>query len=869
MAIMTASGINTAESSTYLKSMLNELGNTGSDVSKILVEKTGKSFSDLMKEGKTLGDIMNILGDSVNNDATAFANLWSSQEAGTGALTILNAGTEKYNTTLEKITGTSDAVDKAYGKVTDTFKEKSKVVQESLKNVGIAAYNKFEEPLKGAMDSAQGAVSSLAKEMDSGKLGDSVDKVAEGFSDLITNAINLASKAIPLIVNGFAFVADNGKVLTTVLVGVSSAMIAMKTINMAKSVIEPMAQSFQTAQLSIKLFEMANTGATVSQAALNGTLTLGETVVGLLTGKVTLATAAQAAWNAVKALDPTMMIVLAVGALAAGIGALIVCMGDEENAHKEKMESIQNEIDSYAELKTQQQEQLSANLGEIENTQRLSNELGNLVDANGKVKDGYEARANFIVGELNSALGLNMQLVDDEIQGYSNLGTSIDNLIAKKRAEIILESQFPAYKEAVTNATNAQIEANKIETELSKARTEQKAIEAELEAKYGADWIAQAYMKKDALLRQWGDLSTDTTNKETEYNKQNELVKGYYEDITAYETNATLLASENAEAYKLIQTDVGAKKAETVQGQIAQIELEKEAELKHLEFLKGELATATAEEQKRALQAQIGSSQSMIKTKEEEIKGLTSTVVNKGKEYSGEVKKLAIKSLEEFDGDTKKYFGVSQEKFDNVVKGLKSKDKDVKDEATKAAKEMLKGVKSKDDQFSKAGADVLEGVIRGSNSKVGNLYSTMADYGASMLDSFKKSLGIKSPSREFAKLSKFIPEGISKGIEDNEKGAIDSVSSLSDSMLSIFDNIDLDGIIKGVQDQVMKEQLVMVHEARINTQGELSKISVQNSMIDKVFKAALDGKIEVHVDLDGREVGIGLAPIIAEELAFK
>lgn len=174
MAIMTASGINTAESSTYLKSMLNELGDTGSDVAGILLEKTGKSFTELMDEGKSLGDVMAILGESVDNDSTAFANLWSSAEAGTGALTILNGGSEKYNDTLNQIENSTTAVDDAYKKVTDTFSEKSKKVQESLKNVGIDAYNKFEKPLKGAMDSAQDAVNELSKEMSNGKLGKSV-----------------------------------------------------------------------------------------------------------------------------------------------------------------------------------------------------------------------------------------------------------------------------------------------------------------------------------------------------------------------------------------------------------------------------------------------------------------------------------------------------------------------------------------------------------------------------------------------------------------------------------------------------------------------------------------------------------------------
>lgn len=56
-AVLTANGIKTDEATTYIKAALNELGDSGSTVGKILKEKTGKGFSELTKEGKSLGDI--------------------------------------------------------------------------------------------------------------------------------------------------------------------------------------------------------------------------------------------------------------------------------------------------------------------------------------------------------------------------------------------------------------------------------------------------------------------------------------------------------------------------------------------------------------------------------------------------------------------------------------------------------------------------------------------------------------------------------------------------------------------------------------------------------------------------------------------
>ena len=61
------------------------------------------------------------------------------------------------------------------------------------------------------------------------------------------------------------------------------------------------------------------------------------------------------------------------------------------------------------------------------------------------------------MNELNSALGTEMELQNGVISKYKDTIKSIDDLIAKKRAEVILEAQLPAYKEAVTKATEAQI----------------------------------------------------------------------------------------------------------------------------------------------------------------------------------------------------------------------------------------------------------------------------------------------------------------------------------------------------------------------------------------------------------------------------
>ena len=141
LAIMTANGIATAEASTYTKSMLNELGDTGSTVGKILQQQTGKSFAELNADGKSLGDVLQVLYDSVGGNATKFAGLWSSVEAGTGALSLASSGADKFNGVLQQMQADSGATQTAYDTMTNTMAYKLDGVKTNAQNLGTALFD--------------------------------------------------------------------------------------------------------------------------------------------------------------------------------------------------------------------------------------------------------------------------------------------------------------------------------------------------------------------------------------------------------------------------------------------------------------------------------------------------------------------------------------------------------------------------------------------------------------------------------------------------------------------------------------------------------------------------------------------------------
>lgn len=132
-AEMTKQGIATAEATTYANEMLNEIGDSGSTVAGILQQETGESFQQLMADGNSLGDVLQILKDYAERTGTNFNELWSSTSAGKAALSITNAGAEEFNSTLQTMAGSTDVLGEGLEKLSTPSAEAKKALN-MLKN---------------------------------------------------------------------------------------------------------------------------------------------------------------------------------------------------------------------------------------------------------------------------------------------------------------------------------------------------------------------------------------------------------------------------------------------------------------------------------------------------------------------------------------------------------------------------------------------------------------------------------------------------------------------------------------------------------------------------------------------------------------
>ena len=135
-ALMTSNGVATAESTTYMNSMLNELGKSGTTVSVILQEKTGKSFSELMKSGSSLDDVLSLVNKAAKEQGLAFSDVWSSSEAAKAGLILLGDGADEFNGKLNEMNNSTGATDTAFAKL-QTSSERIGKALNVLKNTMI------------------------------------------------------------------------------------------------------------------------------------------------------------------------------------------------------------------------------------------------------------------------------------------------------------------------------------------------------------------------------------------------------------------------------------------------------------------------------------------------------------------------------------------------------------------------------------------------------------------------------------------------------------------------------------------------------------------------------------------------------------
>lgn len=271
---LTKQGINTANSTTYLNGMFTELADGGSTVSEILQNKTGKTFGQLMKDGYTLGDVMQILNDSVDGDSEAFLNLWGNTRAGKGALALLNGGVEEFNAEALQMANSTGNIEEALDKLS-TPGAKARKALNSLVNAGIQIGDVLAPYIEKAVTFIQGLLDKF------NELSPTTQKIIVAVA-AVAAAIGPLLVVIGTLISSIGSIMIMGPVLLGMLSGIAPViLIVIGVITLLVAVGVTLYKNWDTIKMYagmlkdwlIKTWEAIKTGITNTVNALKATIT--------------------------------------------------------------------------------------------------------------------------------------------------------------------------------------------------------------------------------------------------------------------------------------------------------------------------------------------------------------------------------------------------------------------------------------------------------------------------------------------------------------------------------------------------------------------------------------------------------------------
>lgn len=423
-ATVTANGVATAETTTYLNAMINELGASGSTAEKAMQAATagtdmaGKKISEISAMGYDVTDVLKLMDEYAQSTGKSLSDMFSSSE-GAKAANILLSNAESFKSNITAMIDSTGAAATAAETMMDTTAEKTQVAKNQIDNLTSAI---AEQLLPAIGETAQ----SVSDALDSS----GIKTVAETVGSFISGTLTLLLKNINLIASA--------------VTGVTAAVIAFKTANVLTKVIA----SWQTAALQVTLLGNAQGAAAIKSAALKGELTAQEIIYAVLSGKLDIATAKTIALNTAMSMNPAGIIAVAVGLLAAALTGFAISAGTAESAAKELNDAIDQMHDSVESSIADNEAEMSVLKDKVKRYDELRTAVSLTSDE--------QKELSTLAQELQSVLGDEVTVVDQLTGKYNDLTDAVDTYVQKKTASVKLSAYEQEAAEAYNIKRNAE-----------------------------------------------------------------------------------------------------------------------------------------------------------------------------------------------------------------------------------------------------------------------------------------------------------------------------------------------------------------------------------------------------------------------------
>ena len=623
---------------------------------------------------------------------------------------LLGTSAERFEELRGYIENCSGAAEQMAKTMDDNLTGDLTIMSSALEGLGIAAFDKFEKPMRSAVQTVTEDISALTVEVKDGGLSEQFDKISEGAGRLVTAVGELAANDIlPAIINSMAAIIEHGGSILSIIAGIGTAVAAIKVGPFIVSFIA----SVQTANLQLALLTGQFGAAAVSATALGGGLSITEIAVALYNKQITVATASTAAFNAICSINPIYLVAAALAAVVTGIGLYIshvnkakaatAALVDETNEYTEAMDKVVQDG----------QENIDKSNAEIAVIKEKASRYEELRQRYSNLTKGEMAEFKSLAEELQEILPDGTEIINEQTGAYNSLADSIERVCQNMESQAVLNAKYKQYEEAASQNYDINKQLDEIQAQYEKEQRNADLYASEglsvddvssldriAQRLYGIsyDALVQQRNTNQAIIDEYHQLYSDT------YNELNSVEE---ESTNSYVDNHRLAGQQYADTIKssneemLKQLDANTQKLE--------IGFEK---LDH-QYNTGSIATEQElYEKKKALLDKYGSETYKDHWKfYEEIYGCE-------KDFAEASKKLEEEKLKETAKTT-------SEINKKIREGMEKNLKDTKDGLKKQLSATKSSLSSIISEYSKAMSDIKSNISGYKNKllSVGDIFS--------------------------------------------------------------------------------------------------------------------------------------------------
>lgn len=758
LGVLANRGIKGAEGGTALRNMILSLS-APTDKAAATLKSLGVSAFDAEGNLNPLNETfkkMDAAMQSMSQEqkTNVLNNIFNKVDLKSAEAMLAGCGAE-FDNLSASIANSSGAMQDMADVQMDNLKGQMTILGSGLEGLGIQVYEKFETPMKEAAETAITSVDEVARNLRSGKLSESVDNLAESTGHFMEETTALAVKALPKAINALATMLRHTKEIKNVTLTAAAAIGTFKAVNKLSTIVK----SWQAAEKAVRVYTAALAVNRNAELLLTSTLSAKQLVVGVVTGKIALMTAAQTAYNAVVAACPLGLLIAGAAVLTVGLVSLLSATEKESESTREfnkrlneTTDSIKKQKEAQESMKETAQESINQSLSEIDHTESLIRQLQELCDANGQVKDGYENRAKALAEQINNVIPDAIRLTEQEGQAYIQTADNLDSLMAKKRINALLAANEEAYTAAIQNQAEAMQNLITLEDDIATKKQELADKEkAYQDAMMGGSLGAQE-KTREALLQ----VKDDLAELEGNYDKQVNILREGYQAIDNYQRLSAAAASNSVEEMNAVASEFLYQQQEVT-------DKTKDALDQRAEVIESYLKERLKMAQDAGYEIQ-----------ESELNYLTET-------------------FEAYCDIARQYEAAGREIPANIKKGIEETAPQVANAYAVMNEKGLLETEKANTKMESLARNCTEGFANGLISKdaMNKIVSSAEKIGTTLKEKIKAIFKIKSPSRVMRdEVGKQIPAGVAVGIEKGTGEAVKAAEQMAGDVAEAAEGID-------------------------------------------------------------------------------